>query len=121
MIRTLVKLAFAALLANAAWQACNAYWPYYKFNDAVRVTVQYRGKQTDAQVRERILELAQQFDLPITDENLDMRVDDQRTIVDTSYVQPVALAPGYIYRWPFSVHVDIVPSSQPRYDLPDRK
>ena len=121
MIRTLVKLAFAALLANAAWQAFNAYWPYYKFNDAVRVTLQYRGKQTDAQVRERILELAQQFDLPITDENLDMRVDDQRTIVDTSYVQPVALAPGYIYRWPFSVHLDIVPSSQPLFDLPDRK
>jgi hypothetical protein len=120
MIRTLVKLAFAALLANAIWQAFNAYWPYYKFNDAVRVTLQYRGKQTDAQVRERILELAQQFDLPITDETLDIRVDDQRTIVDTSYVQPVALAPGYIYRWPFSVHVDIVPSSQPRFDLPDR-
>jgi hypothetical protein len=117
MIRTVVKLAFVALLANAAWQTLNAYWPYYKFSDAVRLTVQYRGRKTDAQVRDRILELAQQFDVPITDENLTVRVDDKRTIVDASYVQPVALAPGYTYPWPFSVHLDAVPRSQPLDEL----
>jgi hypothetical protein len=121
MIRTIVKLAFVALLANAAWQTFNAYWPYYKFSDAVRVTVQYRGRKTDAQLRDRILELAQQFDVPITDENLTVRVDDNRTIVDASYVQPVALAPGYTRPWPFSVHLDTIPSSQPLDGLSDPK
>jgi hypothetical protein len=121
MIRTVVKLAFVALLANAAWQTINAYWPYYKFNDAVRATVQFRGRKTDAQVRERILELAQQFEVPITDENLTLRVDGKHTVVDASYVQPVALAPGYVYRWPFAVHVDAIPSLDPLDGLSDPK
>jgi hypothetical protein len=121
MIKTIVKLAFVAVLANAAWQTLNAYWPYYKFNDGVRVTVQYRGRKTDAEVREKILEIARSFDVPIIDENLTVRVEDKRTIVDGSYVQPVALTPWYTYTWPFSVHVDAIPSSEPLAGLSDPK
>jgi hypothetical protein len=116
MIRTVIKLAFVALLANAAWQLFNAYWPYYKFSDAVRATAQYRGQKTDAQVRERILELAAQFDIPISDDNLTVRLDDTHTIVEAAYVQPVALAPGYTYQWPFSVHVDTIPVTPKRLE-----
>ena len=116
MIRTVIKLAFVALLANAAWQLFNAYWPYYKFSDAVRVTAQYRGQKTDAQVRERILELAAQYDIPISDENLTVRFDDAHTLVEASYVQPVALAPGYTYPWPFAIQVDTAPVAPKRLD-----
>ena len=58
-------------------------------------------QKTDAQLRERILELAAQFDVPVTDENLTVRRRGQHTIVDTSYARPVELAPGYTYHWPF--------------------
>jgi hypothetical protein len=105
VIKTIVKLAIVALVANATWQAVNAYWPHYKFEDAVRSTVQYRGDRSDAQLRARILELATNYDIPLDAENLDVRRDETHTIVDASYVRSVALAPGYTYRWPFTLHV----------------
>jgi hypothetical protein len=116
MIRTAIKLAFVALLANAVWQLFNAYWPYYKFNDAVRATAQYRGQKTDAQVRERVIELAAQFDVPLVDENLSVRRDDTSTVIDAAYVQPVALTPWYIYPWSFAIHVNADPVTPGRLD-----
>ena len=116
MIKTLFKLAFVALLANATWQAFNAYWPYYKFQDAVHATAQYRRDKTDDQVRARILELAAQFDVPVTDENLAIRRDDKHTIVDSTYTLPVDLFPGYTYPWPFTVHVDTFTVAPPKRD-----
>jgi hypothetical protein len=106
VIKTLVKLAIVALVANAAWQTVNAYWPHYKFREAVRSTAQYRGERSDAQLRARILELAATYDVPLADEDLTVRREQSRTIVEASYVRPVDLAPGYTYRWPFKLFVD---------------
>jgi hypothetical protein len=71
----------------------------------VRSTVQYRGDRSDAQLRTRILELAANYDVPLDEENLDVRHDDSHTIVEASYVRSVHLAPGYTFRWPFTLHV----------------
>jgi hypothetical protein len=116
MIRTAIKLAVVALLANATWQVFNAYWPYYKFKDAIQATAQFRGDKTDDQVRARILELAGQFDLPVSDDMLSVRREDQHTIVDTAYTQPVELFPGYTYPWPFTIHVDTYTVAPPKID-----
>jgi hypothetical protein len=108
VIKTVVKLAFVALLANAAWQVFNVYWAHFKFNDAVQQTTQFRGDKTDAQLRERILELAGQFDLPVADANLEIQLVDSHTLVDSSYTRPVELVPGFRYPWPFTIHTDTV-------------
>jgi hypothetical protein len=108
LIRTLVKLAIVALLVNATYQLFNVYWAHYKFSDGVESATQFRGSKTDDQVRERILELASQLDVPVTDENLTIRTDAQHTIVDSTYVRPVELVPGFTYPWPFTVHTDTV-------------
>jgi hypothetical protein len=122
VIKTIVKLALVALIANATWQAVNAYWPHYKFEDAVRSTVQFRGDRTDAQLRARILELAANYDVPVAEEDIQIRRDETqtRTTVDASYQRSVNLAPGYTYRMPFKLHVDTlsigtpVPGSTPK-------
>jgi hypothetical protein len=106
VIKTIVKLALVALIANATWQAVNAYWPHYKFEDAVRSTVQFRGDRTNEQLRARILELAVNYDVPVGEEDIEIRREEAHTIVDVSYVRQVNLAPGYTYRWPFTLHVD---------------
>jgi hypothetical protein len=108
VIKTLVKLAFVALLANATWQVFNVYWAHFKFSDAVQQTTQFRGEKTDRQLRERILELAAQFEVPVSDENLTIQQVDNHTLVDSSYKRPVELAPGFSYPWPFTVHTDTV-------------
>ena len=116
MIKTFVKLAFVALVANATWQLFSAYSPHYKFKDAVTATTLYRGEKSDAQVRERILELAAQFDVPVTDQNLTVRQEDKHTIVESSYLRPITFVPGYTYEWPFSIHVDTFSVKPPQLD-----
>ena len=106
MIKTVIKLAIAALVINASWQLFNAYWPHYKFKDAVNFTTQYRGAKSDDQVRAQIMELALQYDIPVSDQDVQLRREDKHTIVDVSYLRPVELAPGWKYPWPFTLHVD---------------
>jgi hypothetical protein len=113
VIKTIVKLAFVALLANATWQVFNVYWAHYKFSDAVRSTTQFRGDKSDALLRERILELAGQFDVPVSDENLAIQHVGDHTLVDGSYTRAVQLVPGLTYSWPFILHTDTFPMRQP--------
>jgi hypothetical protein len=105
-LKLIIKLAIVALIANATWRVGSAYVNFYRFRDAVQETTQFRGDKTDAQVHDRIVELASQYDIPITDETLTVRRADTHTVVDGSYKRPIDLVPGVTYQWPFTVHVD---------------
>jgi len=106
-MRTLIKLALVALLINASWQLFSVYWSHFKFVDAVQATTQFRGDKSEDQIRNRILELAVEFDLPISDENLTIEGNRTHTIVDSAYTRSVKLLPGYSYPWKFTVHTDV--------------
>jgi hypothetical protein len=106
MIKLVIKLAIAALIANASWRVGNVYMSYYKFKDAVEQTTLHRGDKSDSDVAARIFELASEYDLPLTPDNLTIRREENHTIVDGAYTRPIELAPGLTYPWPFSVHVD---------------
>jgi hypothetical protein len=108
VIKTFVRLAIVALLANATWQLFNVYWAHYKFKDAVEQTTQFRGNKTDAELRERILALAAQFDVPVSDDNLTVQLVDNHTLVDTSYTRQIELVPRFVYPWRFIIHTDTV-------------
>jgi hypothetical protein len=106
VIKTVIKLAFVALLANATWHVFVVYLAHYKFKDGVQSAALYRGDMSDEALREKILGIALQFDVPVTDADVSVTHEDKHTIVDLSYVRPVDLAPGFTYPWPFSAHVD---------------
>ena len=105
-MRTLIKLALVALLINASWQLFSVYWSHFKFVDAVQATTQFRGDKSEDQIRSRILELAGEFDVPISDENLTIQLVDNHTLVDSSYTRRVELVPTFPYPWRFTVHTD---------------
>ena len=106
MIKLIIKLAIAALIANASWRVGSAYLSYYKFEDAAREVTQFRGDKSDSQIESRIFDLASEYDLPLTRNNLTIRREESHTIVDGSFTRPIELAPGYTYPWPFSIHID---------------
>jgi len=106
VIRTLLKLAIVALLANAAWRVGSAYLGYYRFTDAVQQMTHYRGDKSDAQIHDRIFALASQHDIDVTDDTLTIRREENRTIVDGAYTQAIEFLPGVVYQWPFKVHID---------------
>jgi hypothetical protein len=117
MIRTLVKLALVALLANATWHVFVVYLAHYKFKDSVTSTAQFGVEKTEPELRDRILVLAGELDVPVTDDNLSIRRDEHETVVETSYKRRIELVPGYKYEWPFTMRVDVF--TTPPVRIPD--
>ena len=79
MLKLLLKLAVVALLANAAWWIGSSYVSFYKFKDAVAEEAQFGVDKSVDQLRERVVGLAQQFDLPVDGDALTIAKGDQRT------------------------------------------
>ena len=114
-MKVVIKLLIVALIVNGTWRVGSAYLTFYRFTDAVAETTLHRGKKTDAQLRERVVELANEYDIPI-DESLTVTRKDDHILVDGSFRRPIAILPGFTYNWPFTVHVDTFTLQPPKLD-----
>jgi hypothetical protein len=114
MIRIILKLAVVALLANAMWHAFIVYAPFYRFKDATQYAAQFRGETSDDVLRDKILGLAAQFDVPVTEDEVAVSHDGQHTFVKVSYVGPIELMPGFKRQWPLSFSVDVLTLNTPK-------
>lgn len=114
MIKFIVKVALAALVAHATWQIGSAYISHYKFKDAAREAA-LMPRITDEQLRDRIMELASENDAPLEEENLAITRDLRRLLMDASYVRSIDVLPGFPYAWNFawSIEVLILPGAGP--------
>ncbi len=106
MIKTIIKLAIVALLANALWRIGNAYLSYYKFKDAVAELAIYSSGKSDDQIKDKVMELAASYDEPLSADAVTIRREEHHTYIDGAYTKPVAVFPGYEYQWQFSLNVD---------------
>lgn len=107
-MKTLIKLAIVAFVANATWRVGSEYLSFYRFKDSVQETTQLGGRRSDSQLRSRILELASNYDIPVDDERLAITRRENHIVVDTEYKKRIQLAPGFQYEWPFTLHVDTI-------------
>jgi hypothetical protein len=103
MVKLVIKLVIAGLLVNAGWRVGAEYLNFYSFQDEVRNEAAYGD---EAELRERVLEIAAERDLPLAEEDVAIRRDEQHVIVEGAYVKPIAVLPGYAYPWPFRWTVD---------------
>jgi hypothetical protein len=108
MIKLIIKLAIAALIANAAWRLGTSYMSFYKFQDAVKENILFGNDKSVEQLRARTLELAAQYDLPLPEDGFTIKRSNEHTVADGSFNQPVQLLPGYTRPWPFSFHIDVL-------------
>jgi hypothetical protein len=109
MVKLIVKLALAALIANAGWRIGVGYLSFYRFTDAVTQAVQFMPERARLDLPRRIVQLASQYDVPLSENDFSVERDARNhTIIDGSYKQPIDLAPGYKYDWLFKLHVDVL-------------
>jgi hypothetical protein len=108
VIKFLFKLAVIALLANATWQIVLVYSDHYKFRDAVEQAAQYGSALSIDQLRQRVMDLATQYDVPLAPESFTLTRNGTHTVVDGSYKRSVQLVPTVSYSWPFTWHVDAI-------------
>jgi hypothetical protein len=113
MIRLILKLAVAALIANAAWRVGSEYLAHYRFRDAVRESAMYKAG-SDAELRQRVLALASQFDIPLDDDALTIRREARQVTIEGSYAKPIDLLPGYTYPWQFDWSIEVYLATPPR-------
>ena len=113
-MKALIKLIVIVLIANALFRIGSAYTAFYRFKDSVHGAAMDQGR-SEENLRQKVLELAATYDVPVAEEGITIRREEHHTFVDMSYAAPVAVLPGYVYSWPFSVNVDafvIVPPSR---------
>jgi hypothetical protein len=118
MIRLILKLVVIALVANAIWHLFGAFAPHYRLIDAVQNAAQFRGDLTDDALTAKVMLLASQYDVPITEDQVKVTHDDARTTIDISYIRPIELAPRMFRQWPFSSHIQTLNSRPPPANSP---
>ena len=116
-MKALIKLIIVVLLANALWRVASAYTSFYKFKDSVYAAAMDENRSED-DLREKIVELASTYDVPLTADTVSIHREVHRTTVEGSYKMPVAVLPGYEVQWPFSVQIDAYVIA-PRTELKD--
>ena len=112
MISQLIRLVAVAIIANATWHVFTAYSAHYKFRDSVQSASQYSGERSESELASRVLEIAEQFDVPITSSDFTLRRDGSHTLIDGAYERSVEVVPGLSYSWPFTWHIDTVAMSR---------
>ena len=111
-MKTILKLIVVAILANALWRVGTAYAAFYKFKDSVTEAAS-QGESTEEELRQKIVELASTYDLPLTADDVTVTRDVHHTAIRGSYKQRVAMFPGFDYQWPFNIDLDAYPIAPP--------
>jgi hypothetical protein len=101
VLKLFVKLAVVALLANAAYRIGMEYLTYVKFRDAVRDAATYKTNDDD-DLRKKIMDLAGDYDIPLSQDAITIRREDRQVMVDGSYHKPIEVVPTFRYDWPFT-------------------
>ena len=111
-MKAILKLVVVVLIANAFWRIGSAYTTCFRFKDAVRIAAADPGKSED-DLRQKILELAETYDVRLPDEAFTIHREVRHTVVEGSYTMPIAVLPGFEYQWPFNVDVDALSPIRP--------
>src|SRR5690349_18953216 len=105
-MKLLIKLALVGLIAYGTYNVGSAYITHYRFRDAVQEMVQFRGNKDDAWVHDRIVDLAQQYEIPVDDKAIEIQTERLHSLVTITYVRKIDIIPGVKRDWPFVANVD---------------
>ena len=96
-MKTIIKIAIALAIVNAAFHAGEAAWRYYQFKDATEQLIIFGSQEHTNELHNRILQKAMEMDVPLLPENITIHRQGFRTMVDGSYTQPVEYFPNQVY------------------------
>ena len=120
-MKTLIKLLIAAAIVHASWKGGTAYWRFYQLKDAAQDAALFGASKSAAEIRNSVVEVANELNLPIDPDKVAVRREPNHTYVTTSYIEKVEVLPTFFYPWEFKLDVDVL-TMTPLKDaqLPDR-
>jgi hypothetical protein len=105
-MKTIVKLLIAAVIVNATVRLGLSAWQQYQFRDAVQGMLLFGGSQTPAQLRDQIVEEAEQQGLPLDASDVIVERQGMLTTAETTYIDEIEVFPRYVYPMTWSFKVD---------------
>jgi hypothetical protein len=103
MVRTVLKLALALLLAHALYQFVPVYINYHQFRDDMKQAALFGGGATEHELVQQVLLHAQVRDIPVESTGVSVSRLNNQTFIEAAYEQPVKVLPWYTYVW----HVEL--------------
>jgi hypothetical protein len=99
---TIIKLTLGVLVLVACFQAGRVALNNYQFEDAVSQAILFGSNVSDADIVRQVLEIADEYDVPLEASNVTVRRERRDLFVDMEYTEDVALIPGvYTKAWTF--------------------
>jgi hypothetical protein len=125
MAKTLIKIVIALIVLHGAFRIGNAYWNFYRFEDALLQLAQFGERRGDKLLCDDAMETALTYGLPLAPAGLviyrgnnppyscDGRVTAPsanrqpatQIRIEGSYLEQVQVLPGYFYPWEFKPSV----------------
>jgi hypothetical protein len=110
-LKTIIKLLIVAVVLHACYQGGAASWKYYSFKDAAAQAARFGGAETETVLHERILGIAEELEVEIHPDDLQISRDGLRTTVAAAYFDDIPVVPSlYTHEqlWEFEVTVNVV-------------
>ena len=112
-MKALLSFVFAALVVNACVRAGDSAWRFYQLRDAVEHEARYGEQKTTTMLRKRIIALARDHDIELTDEDVAVEKRGLETYVSVTYVEAIPLVPrAYTYEQDYDITMTVQPSRQ---------
>ena len=120
-MKTIIKIALALALATAAVQGGRAALKHYTFVDTLHESMLFGGRLNEAQIAEKVMELAVASEIPLDPDQLSVTREPFLITIHAPYTETVDLLPGFYSRpWDFeaSVSVRLLEDTRPRTRKP---
>ena len=102
-MKTLFKITVAIVILVACFQAARYYFNNFQFEDAAQQRLLFETRANEVEVVNIILKLANEYQLPLTRDDITVRMVGQDRIVEMEYTENVPLIPGvFTYPWKFT-------------------
>ena len=112
-IRALIKLALVVLVVHAGVRVVPPFWNYVKFRDACEEIARFSSRRSVEEVTTRVLTKAGQFDIPLRQEQLQVRKQGTVTFIKADYTPQLESRPTKFYPHDSRIRVQGTP---PAYD-----
>jgi hypothetical protein len=102
-MKALFKILITVTILTACFQAGRYYLNNFQFEDAAQQRLLFETRATDAEVVNIVLKIASEYQLPLKEEGVSVRMVGMDRVVEMEYVENVPFLPGFFtYPWKFT-------------------
>jgi hypothetical protein len=95
MVRAIVKLVIVLLVVHAGYRYGLVYLHYQQFKDAVQETALFSKEKEEPEIVSRVMELAEQYDIPLDRRYVQIRRQNDITTIEAAYIEEIEWLPTW--------------------------